>query len=61
MKAGSFSMNMMPPGENIFNGLKYNIKLGSGLAMVQNAKDQVRMTKNKRFVGCFNKNATDCG
>ena len=44
-------MNMMPPGENIFNGLKYNIKLGSGLAMVQNAKDQVRMTKTKRFVG----------
>lgn len=41
VKAGSFSMNMMPPGENIFNGLKYNIKLGSGLAMVQNAKDQI--------------------
>ena len=53
VKAGSFSMNMMPPGENIFNGLKYNIKLGSGLAMVQNAKDQVRMTKTKRFVGCL--------
>merc|ERR1719233_1647909 len=30
----------MPPGENIFNGLHYNIKLGSGLAMVKNAKDE---------------------
>jgi len=40
VKSSSFNMNMMPPGENIFNGLHYNIKLGSGLAMVKNAKDE---------------------
>ena len=38
-KAPNFKINMMPPGENIFNGLKYNFKYGSGLAMVKNAKD----------------------
>ena len=41
VKSSSFNMNMMPPGENIFNGLHYNIKLGSGLAMVKNAKDEI--------------------
>jgi len=41
VKSSSFNMNMMPPGENIFNGLSYNIKLGSGLAMVKNAKDEI--------------------
>lgn len=40
VKSSSFNMNMMPPGENVFNGLHYNIKLGSGLAMVKNAKDE---------------------
>jgi len=40
VKSSSFTMNMMPPGENVFNGLHYNIKLGSGLAMVKNAKDE---------------------
>jgi len=41
VKSSSFNMNMMPPGENVFNGLHYNIKLGSGLAMVKNAKDEI--------------------
>jgi len=41
VKSSSFNMNMMPPGENVFNGLSYNIKLGSGLAMVKNAKDEI--------------------
>merc|ERR1719336_2595778 len=40
VKSSSFNMNIMPPGENVFNGLHYNIKLGSGLAMVKNAKDE---------------------
>jgi len=40
-KSSNFNMHMMPPGENVFNGLSYNIKLGSGLAMVKNAKDEV--------------------
>ena len=38
-KAPAFKIDMMPPGENIFNGLKYNFKYGSGLAMIKNAKD----------------------
>ena len=38
-KAPNFKINMMPPGENIFNGLKYNFKYGSGLTMIKNAKD----------------------
>ena len=36
----TFQINMMPPGENIFNGLKYNIKYGSGLATIKNVKDE---------------------
>jgi len=44
-KASSF--NLIPDTENLFNGLRYdingqlyNVKRGSGLAMVQNAKDE---------------------
>ena len=38
--ASNFQLNMMPPGENIFNGLKYNIKYGSGLATIKNVRDE---------------------
>ena len=38
-RASNFQINMMPPGENIFNGLRYNIKYGSGLTTIQNVKD----------------------
>jgi hypothetical protein len=35
----SYTVNMVPPfNENMFNGLHYNIRVGSGLEMVQNAK-----------------------
>lgn len=44
-KSTNFPINMMPPGENIFNGLKYNIKYGSGLATIQNKRDE--SVKNK--------------
>ena len=39
-RSSNFQFNMMPPGENIFNGLKYNIKYGSGVATIQNARDE---------------------
>ena len=38
--ASKYQLNMMPPGENIFNGLKYNIKFGSGLATIKNVRDE---------------------
>jgi len=47
-KTGSFSLGLMPPGENMFSGLsglningqQYLLKQGSGLAMVKNAQDE---------------------
>jgi len=56
VKSSSFNMNMMPPGENVFNGLHYNIKLGSGLAMVKNAKDEIIRDIDQESVQTTTKN-----
>jgi len=54
-KTGSFSLGLMPPGENMFSGLsglningqQYLLKQGSGLAMVKNAQDEVVQSRTE--------------
>ena len=56
-RASNFQINMMPPGENIFNGLRYNIKYGSGLTTIQNVKDDPGM-KNSMETSSTNTKTT---
>ncbi|XP_023349455.1 protein spaetzle 4 isoform X3 [Eurytemora carolleeae] len=37
-RSSSYAVNMLPFSENMFNDLQYNIRVGSGLAMIKNAK-----------------------
>ena len=54
-KTSSFSLGLMPPGENMFSGLsglningqQYLLKQGSGLAMVKNAQDEVVQSRTE--------------
>lgn len=48
--SSSYAVNMVPFDENMFNGLHYNIRVGSGLAMVKNAKDEsIKKVKEPSF------------
>lgn len=57
-RASSFQMHMMPPGENIFNGLAYNIKYGSGLATIKNVRDENMKEMEEETTGTTTRTTT---